>query len=104
MASAVARDVATRCAASGPNFVDETTRSGIAKLGWGVDRPPRRKRTEGQRHPSSTMERGEDFLFMHRWMIKMVRNDYAMQGPGSARRRGNRCPPPTVAPGRPTRR
>ena len=62
-----------------PNFVDEATRTGIAKLGWGVERPPRRKRSEG-----STLildnGAGEDFLFMHRWMIKMVRDDYIRQG------------------------
>jgi hypothetical protein len=62
-----------------PNFVDDATPTGIGKLGWGVDRPPRKKRSEGS---ALVLDNGagEDFLFMHRWMIKMVRDDYAMQG------------------------
>jgi hypothetical protein len=62
-----------------PNFVDEVTRRDIAKLGWGVDRPPRSKRSDGG---SLILDNGagEDFLFMHRWMIKMVRDDYVRQG------------------------
>lgn len=62
-----------------PNFEDEATHKKIRKLGWGVDRAPRKKRDEGN---NLMLENGagEDFLFMHRWMIKMVRDDYAKQG------------------------
>jgi hypothetical protein len=62
-----------------PNFVDEATRTGIAGLGWGVERPPRKKRDDGNQLILDNGA-GEDFLFMHRWMIKMVRDDYAAHG------------------------
>jgi hypothetical protein len=62
-----------------PNLVDDATRTTIAKLGWGVDRPPRKPRSEGN---ALILDNGagEDFLFMHRWMIKMVRDDHAGHG------------------------
>jgi len=62
-----------------PNFIDQSTRDGISALGWGVTRPPRKSRSEGS---GLILDNGagEDFLFMHRWMIKMVRDDYARQG------------------------
>ena len=62
-----------------PNFVDQATRDQITKLGWGVGRPPRKSKDAGS---GLILDNGagEDFLFMHRWMINMVREDYAGQG------------------------
>ena len=37
-----------------PNFVDETTRTGITGLGWGVELPPRKKRNDGSQVSSTT--------------------------------------------------
>jgi hypothetical protein len=62
-----------------PDLVDEATRTDITKLGWGVTRPPR-KSTGERKALILDNGAGEDFLFMHRWMIKMVRDDYAMNG------------------------
>lgn len=62
-----------------PNFVDEATRTGIAGQGWGVKRPPRKQRAAGNQLILDNGA-GEDFLFMHRWMIRMVRDDYAAHG------------------------
>src|SRR5262249_8954233 len=41
--------------------------------------PPRKSRNDGN---GLILDNGagEDFLFMHRWMIKMVREDYMRQG------------------------
>ena len=61
-----------------PNFIDQATRDDIAKLGWGVDRPPRLSRAAGNGLILGNGA-GEDFLFMHRWMINMVREDYVRQ-------------------------
>jgi hypothetical protein len=61
-----------------PNFKDENTRAEIKKLGWGVDRAPRKPRAQGSNLVLDNGA-GEDFLFMHRWMIQMVRSDYARQ-------------------------
>ncbi len=60
-----------------PNFEDAATAVEIAKLGWGIERPPRKKQGEGNNLILDNGA-GEDFLFMHRWMIKMVRDDYAI--------------------------
>ena len=62
-----------------PNFNHEATRTEIRKLGWAVDRPPRMSRVNGN---GLILDEGagEDFLFMHRWMIKMVRDDYVKNG------------------------
>lgn len=62
-----------------PNFQKETTRTAITDLGWGVARPPRKKRTEGNNLILDNGA-GEDFLFMHRWMITMVHSGYEDQG------------------------
>jgi len=77
------------------SFKSEETRSEITKLGWGVVRPPRRKREDGG---SLILDNGagEDFLFMHRLMIKMVRDEYLRHGltPPSA---WKKLPAPDVA-------
>src|SRR6188472_957173 len=57
------------------NDLDEVNKSKIRDLGWGLDRPPFTK--EGALDLSSGA--GEDFLFMHRKMISMVRDGYASQ-------------------------
>jgi hypothetical protein len=58
-----------------PNFHNEKTRIEIKRLGWAVDRPPRFSRAKGN---GLILDggAGEDFLFMHRSMIKMLRDDY----------------------------
>lgn len=50
----------------------------IEDLGWGLARPPFRPLPPGGLDLETGA--GEDFLFMHRWMIKMVRDDYAKAG------------------------
>ncbi len=62
-----------------PNFRREETRTKIRGLGWEVVRPPRKMRTDGNNLILDNGA-GEDFLFMHRWMMKMVREDYVRQG------------------------
>lgn len=63
------------------DLTQEATRQQIAKLGWGLDRPPlRQSPPNGPGGLILDNGAGEDFLFMHRWMIKMVHDDYAMQG------------------------
>lgn len=59
-----------------PDLVDDATRTEITRLGWGVVRPPRKSAAE-RKGLILDNGAGEDFLFMHRWMIKMVRDDYA---------------------------
>lgn len=54
------------------------TRNAIDGYGWGIVRPPFRPQPIGGLDLDNGA--GEDFLFMHRWMIQMVRNDYAKQG------------------------
>ena len=61
---------------SGWNLLDESTRTKIMELGWGLDRPPFNK--DGKLDLSNGA--GEDFLFMHRKMISMVRAEYVSQG------------------------
>nr|WP_180204869.1 hypothetical protein [Pseudomonas sp. SbOxS1]NYU04869.1 hypothetical protein [Pseudomonas sp. SbOxS1] len=67
-----------------PNFKNPDTYADITKLGWAVERPPRKARDQGG---SLILDNGagEDFLFMHRWMIKMVHDSYVREG----------LPPPT---------
>jgi hypothetical protein len=57
------------------NDLDESSKTKIRDLGWGLDRPPFTK--EGAL--DLTNGAGEDFLFMHRKMITMVRDEYASQ-------------------------
>lgn len=61
------------------NLRRETSRRRIAELGWEIRRPPRRRRADGS---ALVLDNGagEDFLFMHRAMIGMVRDDCRMQG------------------------
>ncbi|MGX7743980.1 hypothetical protein [Rhodopseudomonas parapalustris] len=54
------------------------TRKAIDGYGWGLARPPFRPKAIGGLDLENGA--GEDFLFMHRWMIKMVSDDYANQG------------------------
>ena len=56
--------------------LDEPSKTKIRELGWGLDRPPFTR--EGALDLSNGA--GEDFLFMHRKMIAMVRNEYKSQG------------------------
>ena len=58
------------------NILNDKERKSIADLGWGLDRPPFTK--EGIL--DLTNGAGEDFLFMHRKMIAMVRKVYDSQG------------------------
>jgi hypothetical protein len=55
------------------NEEDATT---IRNLGWGLDRPP----FDENDQLNLTNGAGEDFLFMHRKMIKMIREEYDSQG------------------------
>ena len=55
------------------SWMDEESKTKIRQLGWGVDRPPFTK--AGGLDLSNGA--GEDFLFMHRKMIYMVRDEYA---------------------------
>ena len=57
------------------NDLEEASKAKIRDLGWGVERPPFTK--EGGLDLSNGA--GEDFLFMHRKMIAMVRHEYNMQ-------------------------
>jgi hypothetical protein len=57
------------------NDLEETSKTKIHNLGWGVDRPPF---TRGGALDLSNGA-GEDFLFMHRKMIAMVRHEYGIQ-------------------------
>jgi hypothetical protein len=56
--------------------LDEPSKTKIRELGWGLDRPPFTK--EGTLDLSNGA--GEDFLFMHRKMIAMIKNEYVSQG------------------------
>ena len=56
-------------------WMDEGSKTKIRELGWGLDRPPFTK--EGNLDLSNGA--GEDFLFMHRKMIAMVRDEYDSQ-------------------------
>lgn len=64
------------------NLRHEKSRQKIAALGWEIRRPPRRRRAEGG---ALVLDNGagEDFLFMHRAMIGMVREDCRRQGVAS---------------------
>jgi hypothetical protein len=57
------------------NDLDEVSKSKIRDLGWGLNRPPFTK--EGTLDLNNGA--GEDFLFMHRKMISMVRETYSAQ-------------------------
>jgi hypothetical protein len=61
---------------SGWNKLDESSKAKICELGWGLDRPPFDK--DGKLDLGNGA--GEDFLFMHRKMIDMVRMEYASHG------------------------
>jgi hypothetical protein len=61
---------------SGWNILDEDSKTKIIKLGWGLDRPPFSK--DGKLDLNNGA--GEDFLFMHRKMITMIRDEYASLG------------------------
>jgi hypothetical protein len=56
------------------NDLKETSKAKIHDLGWGVDRPPFTR--EGALDLSNGA--GEDFLFMHRKMLAMVRHEYSI--------------------------
>lgn len=56
--------------------LDEESKTKIRNLGWGLDRPPFDQ--NGELNLSNGA--GEDFLFMHRKMITMVRDEYNSQG------------------------
>lgn len=56
-------------------WIDEGSKTKIRQLGWGLDRPPFTR--EGALDLSNGA--GEDFLFMHRKMISMVRHEYTSQ-------------------------
>jgi hypothetical protein len=56
-------------------WMDDGSKTKIRELGWGLDRPPFTK--EGNLDLSNGA--GEDFLFMHRKMISMVRDEYSSQ-------------------------
>jgi hypothetical protein len=58
------------------NDLDETSKMKIQDLGWGLERPPFNK--DGMLVLDNGA--GEDFLFMHRMMITMIRDDYASKG------------------------
>jgi|SRR5690349_15944141 hypothetical protein len=58
------------------NYLNEADKTKISNLGWGLDRPPFTQ--NGALDLSNGA--GEDFLFMHRMMIKMVRDEYVSQG------------------------
>lgn len=60
------------------NDLTPETRKVIEDLGWGVARPPFRPQPQGGLDLDAGA--GEDFLFMHRWMIRMVHEDYAKHG------------------------
>ena len=57
------------------NNLDDASKTKIRDLGWGIDRPPFTK--DGALDLSNGA--GEDFLFMHRKMIAMVRHEYDIQ-------------------------
>jgi hypothetical protein len=59
-------------------ILDSQSKNRIKELGWFLERPPF---TEGER-PSLILENGagEDFLFMHRKMISMIRDEYIAKG------------------------
>ncbi len=58
------------------NDLNEADRTKIRELGWGLDRPPITQ--NGALDLSNGA--GEDFLFMHRKMIAMVREEYVSNG------------------------
>jgi hypothetical protein len=55
--------------------LDEERKNKIRNLGWGLNRPP----YINDGNLNLTNGAGEDFLFMHRKMIAMVRDEYAAQ-------------------------
>ena len=59
-------------------ILDSQGKNRIKELGWFLERPPF---TEGER-PSLILDNGagEDFLFMHRKMISMIRDEYNAKG------------------------
>ena len=57
------------------NDLEETSKTKIRDLGWGIDRPP----FTNERALDLSNGAGEDFLFMHRKMIAMVRHEYDIQ-------------------------
>ena len=57
------------------NDLEEASKTKIHALGWGIDRPP--FTIDGALDLSNGA--GEDFLFMHRKMIAMVRHEYDVQ-------------------------
>lgn len=56
--------------------LNDESKTKILNLGWGLDRPPFNQ--NGELNLSNGA--GEDFLFMHRKMIAMVRDKYSSQG------------------------
>ena len=56
--------------------LNEESKTKIRNLGWGLDRPP----FDQNRELNLSNGAGEDFLFMHRKMITMVRDEYNSQG------------------------
>jgi hypothetical protein len=58
------------------NDLDDASKTKIRDLDWGVDRPPFTK----DRVLDLGNGAGEDFLFMHRKMISMVREEYDRKG------------------------
>lgn len=57
-------------------ILDEESKSKIRQLGWGLDRPPFDERNQLNLSNGA----GEDFLFMHRKMIAMIKDEYKSQG------------------------
>lgn len=55
--------------------LDEESKDKIRNLGWGLERPP----FINDGNLNLTNGAGEDFLFMHRKMIAMIRHEYASQ-------------------------
>ena len=56
--------------------LDDENKSKIHNLGWGLERPP----FDQNRELNLSNGAGEDFLYMHRKMIKMIHDEYDSQG------------------------
>ena len=63
-------------------ILDEESKNKIRKLGWYLERPPFTKPLHPTERGSLNLTNGagEDFLFMHRKMITMIRMEYESKG------------------------
>src|SRR5689334_15856269 len=56
-------------------FFDKATQDAIRALGWEPPRPAQRRGADGQTDIAFDNDSGEDFLYMHREMIRTVNSE-----------------------------